>query len=147
MHDIDNTLHYTAKKTGLSLTSEKGALLPINPEQSIPITGNGHSVTRSAMAEGIITVADTKSLAAINHDTANALNKLNNTFNVKDVKEKQALADAMAKEGFNLIGDIAVRKQKELVAKSIAATANKDEAGAKNILQKRINGVKAANTK
>ena len=147
MHDIDNTLHYTAKKTGLSLTNEKGALLPINPEQSIPITGNGHSVTRSAMAEGIITVADTKSLAAINHDTANALNKLNNTFNVKDVKEKQALADAMAKEGFNLIGDIAVRKQKELVAKSIAATANKDEAGAKNILQKRINGVKAANTK
>ena len=102
--------------------------------QSIPVTGNAGSITRSAIADGIIEVADKKDLEAINHDTANALNKLDAIFNLKDVKEKQALANAMAKEGFGLIGDIAVSKQKDLIAKSIAAKANKDEAKAQQYL-------------
>ena len=134
LNDITNTAKYKAKEKGLAVTNDKSSVLPVNPLQSIPVTGNAGSITRSAIADGIIEVADKKDLEAINHDTANALNKLDAIFNLKDVKEKQALANAMAKEGFGLIGDIAVSKQKDLIAKSIAAKANKDEAKAQQYL-------------
>ena len=87
----------------------------------IPMQGKSASTTYSAVADGIIKVAGKESSEQINHDTEQALNQLGEIFNRKDVKERQELAGLISKEGFTLIGDLAVSKQKDLLQKAMQA--------------------------
>jgi hypothetical protein len=124
MDNIDNKASYHSSSIGGSVSTfstHKHNTVETLPSLGIPVKGNGKSTTYSAISQGIITVAGKQTEAQINHDTTHALNKLEHIFNEKDVKERQQLTGLVAKEGFTLIGDLAISKQKELVIKSIKA--------------------------
>ena len=118
MEDIHNTATYSAKNYGMTIS--KGTSQASGPTMSIPVKGDGSSVTYSAISRGIIKAAD-RDISDINRDTEHALNKLGKIFDKKKVEERQVLSNLISKEGFTLIGDLAVHKQKELLAKAMEA--------------------------
>lgn len=61
----------------------------------------------------------------------------------KSVEEKQILVNMMAQEGYLLIGDIAVSKQKELLKNALVASANKDKNQLMRIYKRQKNGKRA----
>ena len=121
MKDIDNEASYAASSGGFNISTAKGTgLNPLGLDKvtTIPVSGDGSSTTRSAIADGIISVADTQSVSDINHNTKEALQTLGQIFDKKKVEEKQELVNLMAKDGYTLIGDISVRKAQEYITKA-----------------------------
>ena len=62
------------------------------------MNGEATSITRSAIAEGLILVADKHSEKEINHNTQEAMQTLGKIFDKKSVEGKQALVNQMAQE-------------------------------------------------
>jgi len=96
------------------------------PQFDIPVSGEDSSTTQAAIAEGVIRVADTSSVEAINRDTKQALNELHEIFDKTAVEEKQALANAISRQGFKLVGDIAMKKQRALIDKYVETMLQAD---------------------
>ena len=121
MKDINNEASYAASSGGFNISTAKGTglnPLGLGKVTTIPVSGDGSSTTRSAIADGIISVADTQSVSDINHNTKEALQTLGQIFDKKKVEEKQELVNLMAKDGYTLIGDISVRKAQEYITKA-----------------------------
>ena len=121
MKDIDNEASYEASSRGFNISTAKGTglnPLGLGKVTTIPVSGDGSSTTRSAIADGIISVADTQSASDINHNTKEALQTLGKIFDKKKVEEKQEMVNLMAKDGYTLIGDISVRKAQEYITKA-----------------------------
>ena len=98
MEDIHNTATYSAKNYGMTIS--KGTSQASGPTMSIPVKGDGSSVTYSAISRGIIKAAD-RDISDINRDTEHALNKLGKIFDKKKVEERQVLSNLISKEGFS----------------------------------------------
>ena len=139
MNDIQNEASYSAKTSGYSLsTTKRSKNNPIgitgSPKMGIPVKGNSKSTTHSAISEGIIEIAEKESLEKINHDTEQALNKLAPIFDKKTVEEKQILLSKISDHGYKLIGDVALKKSRELTIKAILAS----QEGKEDLAQKYI---------
>lgn len=139
MNDIQNEASYSAKTSGYSLsTTKRSKNNPIgitgSPKMGIPVKGNSKSTTHSAISEGIIEIAEKESLEKINHDTEQALNKLAPIFDKKKVEEKQILLSKISDHGYKLIGDVALKKSRELTIKAILAS----QEGKEDLAQKYI---------
>lgn len=134
MKDIENTAEYSSKNTGISYNhignfkslSQAGqdavynslGLLPkLLPESK----NSAHSTTKSAIADGTITVHDESvDIRSISRDTANSLNKLDKIFDKKKVEERQELARLFAKDAFEQLHYWEPKTKEEKVAKAIA---------------------------
>ena len=134
MKDIENTAEYSSKNTGVSYNhignfkslSQAGqdavynslGLLPkLLPESK----ESAHSTTKSAIADGTITVHDESvDIRSISRDTANSLNKLDKIFDKKKVEERQELARLFAKDAFEQLHYWEPKTKEEKVAKAIA---------------------------
>lgn len=134
MKDIENTAEYSSKNTGISYNhignfkslSQAGqdtvynslGLLPkLLPESK----DSAHSTTKSAIADGTITVHDESvDIRSISRDTANSLNKLDKIFDKKKVEERQELARLFAKDAFEQLHYWEPKTKEEKVAKAIA---------------------------
>ena len=139
INDIQNEASYSAKASGYSLsTTKRSKNNPIgitgSPKMGIPVKGNSKSTTHSAISEGIIEIAEKESLEKINHDTEQALNKLTPIFDKKTVEEKQILLSKISDHGYKLIGDVALKKSRELTIKAILAS----QKGKEDLAQKYI---------
>ena len=139
INDIQNEASYSAKASGYSLsTTKRSKNNPIgitgSPKMGIPVKGNSKSTTHSAISEGIIEIAEKESLEKINHDTEQALNKLTPIFDKKTVEEKQILLSKISDHGYKLIGDVALKKSRELTIKAILAS----QEGKEDLAQKYI---------
>ena len=139
MNDIHNEASYSAKTSGYSLsTTKRSKNNPIgitgSPKMGIPVKGNSKSTTHSAISEGIIEIAEKESLDKINHDTEQVLNKLAPIFDKKTVEEKQILLSKISDHGYKLIGDVALKKSRELTIKAILAS----QEGKEDLAQKYI---------
>lgn len=139
MNAIHNEASYLAKTSGYSLsTTKRSKNNPIgitgSPKMGIPVKGNSKSTTHSAISEGIIEIAEKESLEKINHDTEQALNKLAPIFDKKSVEEKQILLSKISDHGYKLIGDLALKKSRELTIKAILAS----QEGKEDLAQKYI---------
>ena len=139
MNDIQNEASYSAKTSGYSLsTTKRSKNNPIgitgSPKMGIPVKGNSKSTTHSAISEGIIEIAEKESLEKINHDIEQALNKLAPIFDKKSVEEKQILLSKISDHGYKLIGDVALKKSRELTIKAILAS----QEGKEDLAQKYI---------
>ncbi|WP_346681694.1 hemagglutinin repeat-containing protein [Megasphaera stantonii] len=138
MENIENKAEYSADSKGITLSSanaNKNNPLGASASMGIPMQGEAGSTTYAAIADGIIKVAGKETQEQINHDTEHALNQLGEIFNRKDVEERQELAGLVSKEGFTLIGDLAVSKQKELLQKAMQADKEGNTTLAKQYLQ------------
>lgn len=134
MKDIENTAEYSSKNIGISYNhignfkslSQAGqdavynslGLLPkLLPESK----DSAHSTTKSAIADGTITVHDESvDIRSISRDTANSLNKLDKIFDKKKVEERQELARLFAKDAFEQLHYWEPKTKEEKVAKAIA---------------------------
>ena len=139
INDIQNEASYSAKASGYSLsTTKRSKNNPIgitgSPKMGIPVKGNSKSTIHSAISEGIIEIAEKESLEKINHDTEQALNKLTPIFDKKTVEEKQILLSKISDHGYKLIGDVALKKSRELTIKAILAS----QEGKEDLAQKYI---------
>lgn len=139
INDIQNEASYSAKASGYSLsTTKRSKNNPIgitgSPKMGIPVKDNSKSTTHSAISEGIIEIAEKESLEKINHDTEQALNKLTPIFDKKTVEEKQILLSKISDHGYKLIGDVALKKSRELTIKAILAS----QEGKEDLAQKYI---------
>lgn len=139
MNDIQNEASYLAKTSGYSLsTTKRSKNNPIgitgSPKMGIPVKGNSKSTTHSAISEGIIEIAEKESLEKINHDTEQTLNKLAPIFDKKTVEEKQILLSKISDHGYKLIGDVSLKKSRELTIKAILASQD----GKEDLAQKYI---------
>ena len=116
--DIENKAEYSASNSGFTFDS-KGEI-PITPNQEIPVKGEAESTTKSAIAEGTIEIRsnENQNISNLSRNTQEALNKLEKIFDAKTVKEQQELADLFAKEGFKLVGDIAIKQYKNAIDKA-----------------------------
>ncbi|MDU6126642.1 MAG: hypothetical protein E6658_05210, partial [Veillonella sp.] len=82
---------------------------------------SAHSTTKSAIADGTITVHDESvDIRSISRDTANSLNKLDKIFDKKKVEERQELARLFAKDAFEQLHYWEPKTKEEKVAKAIA---------------------------
>ena len=138
MENIENKAEYSADSKGITLSSanaNKNNPLGASASMGIPMQGEAGSTTYAAIADGIIKVAGKETQEQINHDTEHALNQLGEIFNRKDVEERQELAGLVSKEGFTLIGDLAVSKQKDLLTKAMQADKEGNTTLAKQYLQ------------
>ena len=134
MKDIENKAEYSSKNTGISYNhignfkslSQAGqdavynslGLLPkLLPESK----DSAHSTTKSAIADGTITVHDESvDIRLISRNTVNSLNKLDKIFDKKKVEERQELARLFAKDAFEQLHYWEPKTKEEKVAKAIA---------------------------
>ena len=103
--DIDNKADYKAGGAGISYISkddtkelnQKG--LP--PSMTPTVKGKADSTTKSAVADGTITITDKEhqkqDVFTLNRDTKNALNQLEDIFDKTKVEEKQELVGMLEK--------------------------------------------------
>ena len=138
MENIHNKAEYHADSNGIEWSPEYisrsnplGTAVPMG----IPMKGKADSKTYSAISDGIITIAGSQTQAQINHDTEQSLNQLEKIFNQKKVEERQKIVDIVSREGFTLIGDMAVSRQKKLLQQALKADKEGNGALAKQYLQ------------
>lgn len=134
MKDIENTAEYSSKNTGVSYNhignfkslSQAGQDVVYNSLGLLPkllpeSKDSAHSTTKSAIADGTITVHDESvDIRSISRDTANSLNKLDKIFDKKKVEERQELARLFAKDAFEQLHYWEPKTKEEKVAKAIA---------------------------
>ena len=116
--DIDNKADYKAGGAGISYISkddtkelnQKG--LP--PSMTPTVKGKADSTTKSAVADGTITITDKEhqkqDVLTLNRDTKNALNQLEDIFDKTKVEEKQELVGMLEKYGNQAIHTYAESK-------------------------------------
>ena len=116
--DIDNKADYKAGGAGISYISkddtkelnQKG--LP--PSMTPTVKGKADSTTKSAVADGTITITDKEhqkqDVFTLNRDTKNALNQLEDIFDKTKVEEKQELVGMLEKYGNHAIHTYAESK-------------------------------------
>ena len=116
--DIDNKADYKAGGAGISYISkddtkelnQKG--LP--PSMTPTVKGKADSTTKSAVADGTITITDKEhqkqDVSTLNRDTKNALNQLEDIFDKTKVEEKQELIGMLEKYGNQAIHTYAESK-------------------------------------
>lgn len=109
--DINNRAEYKAGGAGLSY-APKDKNVPLNargltPQIRTPAVGKAGSITKSAVAEGHITITGMKKqdISALNRDTKNSLNHLKEIFDSKKLEEKQELIQIM-----NIVGNQAIHE-------------------------------------
>ena len=134
MKDIESTAEYSSKNTGVSYNhignfkslSQAGQdavynLLGLLPKLLPESRDSVHSTTKSAIADGTITVhEESVDIRTISRDTANSLNKLDKIFDKKKVEERQELARFFAKDAFEQLHYWEPKTKEEKVAKAIA---------------------------
>ena len=134
MKDIENTAEYSSKNTGVSYNhignfkslSQAGQdavynLLGLLPKLLPESRDSVHSTTKSAIADGTITVHDESvDMRTISRDTANSLNKLDKIFDKKKVEERQELARLFAKDAFEQLHYWEPKTKEGKAAKAIA---------------------------
>ena len=103
--DMDNKADYKAGGAGISYTSkdtntqlnQKG----LTPSMTPTVKGKADSTTKSAVADGTITITDKEhqkqDVSTLNRDTKNALNQLEDIFDKTKVEEKQELIGMLEK--------------------------------------------------
>ena len=133
--NIDNKASYESHGKTQTVSSDKVSSsnpLRASVAMAVPVQGSHSSITRVAIADGIIQTTEGKTEKEISRDTKNTLNKLAEIFDKKSVQEKQELIGLIAKEGFTLVGDIATRKQESLRTKAAEARTHNNEAKAES---------------
>ncbi|WP_314018076.1 hemagglutinin repeat-containing protein [Dialister invisus] len=133
--DIENKASYESHGKTQTVSSDKVSSsnpLGASMAMAVPVQGSHSSITRVAIADGIIQTTEGKTEKEISRDTKNTLNKLAEIFDKKSVQEKQELIGLIAKEGFTLVGDIATRKQESLRTKAAEARTHNNEAKAES---------------
>ena len=134
MKDIESTAEYSSKNTGVSYNhignfkslSQAGQdavynLLGLLPKLLPESRDSVHSTTKSAIADGTITVHDESvDMRTISRDTANSLNKLDKIFDKKKVEERQELARLFAKDAFEQLHYWEPKTKEGKAAKAIA---------------------------
>ena len=133
--DIENKASYESHGKTQTVSSDKVSSsnpLGASVAMAVPVQGSHSSITRVAIADGIIQTTEGKTEKEISRDTKNTLNKLAEIFDKKSVQEKQELIGLIAKEGFTLVGDIATRKQESLRTKAAEARTHNNEAKAES---------------
>ena len=133
--DIENKARYESHGKTQTVSSDKVSSsnpLGASVAMAVPVQGSHSSITRVAIADGIIQTTEGKTEKEISRDTKNTLNKLAEIFDKKSVQEKQELIGLIAKEGFTLVGDIATRKQESLRTKAAEARTHNNEAKAES---------------
>ena len=137
--DIENKASYESHGKTQTVSSDKVSSsnpLGASVAMAVPVQGSHSSITRVAIADGIIQTTEGKTEKEISRDTKNTLNKLAEIFDKKSVQEKQELIGLIAKEGFTLVGDIATRKQESLRTKAAEARTHNNEAKAESYEKK-----------
>ena len=116
--DIDNKADYKAGGAGISYTpkdtntqlNQKG----LTPSMTPTVKGKADSTTKSAVADGTITITDKEhqkqDVSTLNRDTKNALNQLQEIFDKTKVEEKQELVGMLEKYGNQAIHTYAESK-------------------------------------
>lgn len=116
--DIDNKADYKAGGAGISYTpkdtntqlNQKG----LTPSMTPTVKGKADSTTKSAVADGTITITDKEhqkqDVSTLNRDTKNALNQLEDIFDKTKVEEKQELIGMLEKYGNQAIHKYAESK-------------------------------------
>ena len=116
--DIDNKADYKAGGAGISYTpkdtntqlNQKG----LTPSMTPAVKGKADSTTKSAVADGTITITDKEhqkqDVSTLNRDTKNALNQLEDIFDKTKVEEKQELIGMLEKYGNQAIHTYAESK-------------------------------------
>ena len=116
--DIDNKADYKAGGAGISYISkddtkelnQKG----LTPSMTPTVKGKADSTTKSAVADGTITITDKEhqkqDVSTLNRDTKNALNQLEDIFDKTKVEEKQELIGMLEKYGNQAIHKYAESK-------------------------------------
>ena len=134
MKDIESTAEYSSKNTGVSYNhignfkslSQAGQdavynLLGLLPKLLPESRDSVHSTTKSAIADGTITVHDESvDIRTISTDTANSLNKLDKIFDKKKIEERQELSKLFAKEAFGQLHNWNPTSKEGKAAKAIA---------------------------
>lgn len=116
--DMDNKADYKAGGAGISYTpkdtntqlNQKG----LTPSMTPTVKGKADSTTKSAVADGTITITDKEhqkqDVSTLNRDTKNALNQLEDIFDKTKVEEKQELIGMLEKYGNQAIHKYAESK-------------------------------------
>lgn len=116
--DMDNKADYKAGGAGISYTpkdtntqlNQKG----LTPSMTPTVKGKADSTTKSAVADGTITITDKEhqkqDVSTLNRDTKNALNQLEDIFDKTKVEEKQELIGMLEKYGNQAIHTYAESK-------------------------------------
>lgn len=116
--DMDNKADYNAGGAGISYTpkdtntqlNQKG----LTPSMTPTVKGKADSTTKSAVADGTITITDKEhqkqDVSTLNRDTKNALNQLEDIFDKTKVEEKQELIGMLEKYGNQAIHTYAESK-------------------------------------
>ena len=105
--DIENKASYESHGKTQTVSSDKVSSsnpLGASVAMAVPVQGSHSSITRVAIADGIIQTTEGKTEKEISRDTKNTLNKLAEIFDKKSVQEKQELIGLIAKESRNLCG-------------------------------------------
>lgn len=115
--DTKNKAEYEAGEVGVNVNTSSGAKLNeqgIIPSITPTVKGDADSTTKSAVAEGTITIKGKENqkqdIAELNRDAQNTLNKLHEIFNKDDVREKQELVGILAQEANKTIHTISKEK-------------------------------------
>jgi hypothetical protein len=116
--DMDNKADYNAGGAGISYTpkdtntqlNQKG----LTPSMTPTVKGKADSTTKSAVADGTITITDKEhqkqDVSTLNRDTKNSLNQLQEIFDKTKVEEKQELVGMLEKYGNQAIHTYAESK-------------------------------------
>lgn len=103
--DTKNKAEYEAGGVGINVNTSSGAKLNekgITPSITPTVKGDADSTTKSAVAEGTITIKDKgnqkEDIGELNRNMTNNLNKLGEIFDKDDAKERQELAGLFMQE-------------------------------------------------
>ena len=102
--DTGNKADYKANGAGVSYAGKDAKLNArgLTPNIAPTVKGNADSTTKSAVAEGTVTITNTKdqkqNVSDLNRDTKNTLNKLKEIFDKNKVQEKQEFIGLLSKD-------------------------------------------------
>lgn len=102
--DQQNKADYQASGAGVSYAGKDAPLNAkgLTPSIAPTVKGNADSTTKSAVAEGTVTITNTKdqkqNVSDLNRDTKNTLNKLHEIFDKDKVQEKQESIGLLTKD-------------------------------------------------
>ena len=117
--DIKNKADYSASSSGANYDSKKYSKDDPNyknqgltPNIGVTANGNADSTTKSAIANGTITVKGNpnQDLSGLNRNTISALNGLGKIFDKKTVQEQQEFANLFGQEAFKAVGDLGLKE-------------------------------------
>ncbi|MCE5286598.1 MAG: hemagglutinin repeat-containing protein [Pelosinus sp.] len=102
--DIQNKADYSASSVGVNVNTSKDAKYNekgVTPDIGVPASGDASSATKSAIANGTITIRSNpkQDISNLSRDTNGSLNALGKIFDKAKVQEKQELS--------NLFGELA----------------------------------------